>query len=151
VSEEEWRPIPGFADYSVSNLGRVRSTRRGEEQILTGGYTGAGYRKVAMTGDDGHRYGRKVHHLVAEAFLGPRPPGAHVRHLDDVKTNNAASNLAYGSKSDNTLDAVRNGLHANAAKTHCRRDHPYDDRNTYVSRTGRRQCRACARERYRAA
>ena len=33
----------------------------------------------------------------------------------------------------------------NAAKTHCPQGHPYDEKNTYVSRTGARLCRACNR------
>ena len=36
-----------------------------------------------------------VHHVVAEAFLGPRPCGLVVRHMDGDRENNAASNLAY--------------------------------------------------------
>jgi len=36
---------------------------------------------------------------------------------------------------------------ANRAKTHCPKKHPYDDANTYRYPSGRRQCRACQRER----
>ena len=52
----------------------------------------------------------KLHALVAEAFLGPRPAGAIVRHLSDEKRNNAVTNLAYGTRGDNAHDAIRNGL-----------------------------------------
>jgi hypothetical protein len=34
----------------------------------------------------------------------------------------------------------------NARKTHCPRDHPYDEANTRISATGSRHCRACHRE-----
>lgn len=44
-----------------------------------------------------------------EAFGPPKPfPGAIVRHLDDIRTNNTLSNLAWGSFQDNTDDFKRN-------------------------------------------
>ncbi len=40
---------------------------------------------------------------------------------------------------------------ANAAKTHCLRNHPYDEANTLVTGKDReRQCRTCARDRSKA-
>jgi len=35
---------------------------------------------------------KRVHILVAEAFIGPNPGGMDVNHIDGVKTNNVASN-----------------------------------------------------------
>jgi hypothetical protein len=52
---------------------------------------------------------RAVHKLVAEAFLGPCPPGQQVRHLDGNNQNNAATNLTYGTKRENELDKMRHG------------------------------------------
>lgn len=82
---------------------------------------------------------------MAEAFLGPRPDGLVVRHLDDDRTNNRASNLAYGTASDNQRDSVRNGTQADIQKTHCPAGHAYDQANTYVDPRGSRRCRACNR------
>jgi hypothetical protein len=39
-------------------------------------------------------------------------------------------------------------INANAAKTHCRKKHRYDDVNTYRDPSGRRHCRTCERERF---
>tara|TARA_B100000408_G_scaffold100189_1_gene77469 strand:- start:592 stop:819 length:228 start_codon:yes stop_codon:yes gene_type:complete len=63
------------------------------------------------------QYARKIHRLVCAAFNGPAPAGATlVRHLDGVVTNNVPSNLAWGTTSDNLLDAVRHGTHFSAKK-----------------------------------
>jgi hypothetical protein len=35
----------------------------------------------------------------------------------------------------------------NRAKTHCKRGHPFDGKNTYVDRSGRRHCRICVKAR----
>lgn len=50
-----------------------------------------------------------VQHLVAAAFIGPRPEGMLVLHGDGCRTNNTAANLRYGTHSDNAADAARHG------------------------------------------
>lgn len=48
--------------------------------------------------------------LVLLAFSGPKPSSRHeCCHWDDIPTNNAPSNLRWGTRSDNLNDAVRNG------------------------------------------
>lgn len=97
---------------------------------------------------DGRTY--RVHQLVARAFLGPQPPGHDVRHLDCDRENNALSNLAYGTKAQNMADSVAHGIAGQAAKTHCKRGHAFDETNTHWyrnPRSGRQQriCRSCTR------
>jgi DNA-binding transcriptional regulator YiaG len=69
--------------------------------------------------ENGVREGRTVHRVVAEAFIGPRPEGLEVRHLDGNKTNNRASNLVYSTHKENEADKARHGTlrrgEANAA------------------------------------
>ena len=109
---EEWRPAPRLEGYEVSSLGRMRSwrNRRGwplDEPVLVGHVNGQGYEVHRPT-----RRGAevKIHRLVCEAFNGPAPfPSALVRHLDDVRTNNVPSNLAWGTHADNVQDRTRNG------------------------------------------
>jgi HNH endonuclease len=50
-----------------------------------------------------------VHSLVARSFLVVPESYQVIRHLDDVKSNNHYSNLAFGTHKDNGQDAVRNG------------------------------------------
>lgn len=58
----------------------------------------------------GHKAGGSmVHTLVARTFLGPRPPGQDVRHLDGNPCNNRVDNLAYGTRTENILDVYRIG------------------------------------------
>ena len=150
---EIWKPIPGYKGYEASDLGRVRSWRgrwgRTEPRLLalrlSNGYPGVGLYK-----DDGvSRDARSVHSLVAQAFIGPRPEGYEVRHLNGDRTDNRLSNLAYGTPSENKLDAVSHGTHHMASRTCCAQGHPYDEDNTYIRKGGGRDCRACNRERAR--
>jgi hypothetical protein len=60
-----------------------------------------------------HRGGRKIrryiHHLVLEAFVGERPPGAICCHWDGDPANNRASNLRWDTYKSNCDDMLRHG------------------------------------------
>ena len=130
---EQWRPVPGFPDYEVSSFGQIASIKRGSRQILAGGKTEMGYRNVLLY-TNGHRVGRRVHQIVALTFLGPRPDGLEIRHLDGDQLNNAVDNLAYGTHEENMADRRRHrGLLLIVGVDPLREYRPW--------RAGRRGCR----------
>lgn len=62
-----------------------------------------------MTDEDGFsRYVLK-HRIIASVFCPRKPGNDFVRHLDDDRMNCRASNLAWGTRFDNTVDAISNG------------------------------------------
>ena len=66
-----------------------------------------GYLQISLC-KDGHKKRKLVHRLVAEAFI-PNPLGLEtVNHMDEVKTNNVASNLEWMSRKDNINYGTRN-------------------------------------------
>lgn len=148
---EEWRPIAGYEGrYDVSDLGRVRSwvPYRGlpAPRLLKAPVAANGYRVVRpLSGGRGKTF--TVHHLVATTFIGPKPPGMHVRHLDGDRLNNLLSNLAIGTASENVQDSIAHGTHAGINKTHCVRGHEYVAENVISSADGLRRCRTCNNER----
>lgn len=101
--------------YEVSNLGRVRSLPRQTSVGVRGGAVlrpieRAGYHRVRLRATAGGRSGlRPVHTLVLEAFVGPRPPGAHACHRNDIPHDNRLQNLRWGSPRENYQDKVLNG------------------------------------------
>jgi len=99
------------------------------------------------------RESHKVHKLVLETFVGPRPDGKLGLHRDDDHNNNAVSNLYWGSGSDNQYDAVRNGKHANSVKRRCIRGHKLSGGNLVVTTqkdgSVHRNCRECNNMHYR--
>jgi hypothetical protein len=48
--------------------------------------------------------------LVAESFIGPKPEGLQVNHIDGIKSNNHYSNLEYVTPLENTRHAWEHGL-----------------------------------------
>jgi hypothetical protein len=69
----------------------------------------SGYRQVTLCSSSGKRVSALVHIVVAQAFLGLRPEGFHVRHLDCDTSNNSVENLAYGSPKENAADTISCG------------------------------------------
>jgi hypothetical protein len=107
---------------------------------------GRGYLDVELYRGDGTHPRRRIHNLMLEAFVGPRPDGAFGLHADDNPGNNTLPNLRWGSRSQNLLDMVTNGRHWNARKTHCKWGHPFEGDN--LRRAGRKRiCRSCKRRR----
>lgn len=99
--------------YEVSSYGRVRSVKN-----ITNSKSGAllfigsdvhGYPHVSLHKNN-RRYGRAVHRIVAEAFLGRRPPGSEVNHKDGVKANSVLENIEYVSHGRNSSHAYETGL-----------------------------------------
>jgi len=144
---EEWRPVVGFeGEYEVSNLGRVVSLRRGGRLVRKLHIDACGYLRITIKAND-RTVNRRVHSLVAESFIGPRPTDLVVRHLDGDPLNNHPTNLRYGTVAENAQDMLRHGRQRNARKTACQRaGHPYDSTNLQIAPNGTRHCRACHAE-----
>ena len=120
---EQWRSIADFPGYEVSDQGRVRSywsrssngKSRGAhwkvteqvQRILAAPVCGH-YPQVNLR-RDGRSFGRRIHRLVAETFLGPCPDSLELCHDDGDPTNNRIDNLRYDTHKANMRDAVGHG------------------------------------------
>lgn len=106
---EEWRELPRFRDYEVSNFGRVR-TRARKKMDSRGGVRSyksrivkafkcqAGFMMVNVF-DLGKRRSIRVHRFVAQLYL-PKPKlhQREVAHIDGNKCNNRRDNLLWVTK-----------------------------------------------------
>lgn len=151
---ENWADIKGYEGmYQVSDMGRVRSLQRDyrtEDKILKPRPDKKGYLRVALC-KNSKCIDRKVHQLVLEAFVGPRPYGFVACHWNDQKDDNRLSNLRWGTESANMYDRVRNGIHVHAAKQNCKRGHRLSGANLYQQTPdGIRCCKSCRYARRRA-
>lgn len=106
MAETTWKPVPTHPGYNVNDAGQIRGPR------------GRVLRPMAM--DSGHLYvlthpprlPRKlfVHRAVMFALVGPPPTPEHeVRHLDGDPTNNALTNLCWGTRAENMQDKSSHG------------------------------------------
>jgi hypothetical protein len=121
--DEVWLPIPGWEEaYEVSDHGRLRSRdriclrpnhrskkqRRKGKIIAPATVSNYGHLRACL-----HWKSKKtrmyIHQLVLLAFLGPRPEGLEVRHINGDPTDNHLYNLAYGTRKENSADSVMHG------------------------------------------
>jgi hypothetical protein len=96
--QESWIKVKGFELYSVSDQGKIRNDKTG--RILKGGLDKDGYPQLILC-KNGSRVNRKVHRLVAEAFVLNPDNKPQVNHIDGNKQNNAASNLEFCTNQEN--------------------------------------------------
>lgn len=107
----EWRRSIRLPDYDISERGDLKLATRDIFSFKVGyvrkpNVHSNGYLVVTDRRADERLY---IHHLVAEAFIGPRPVGALVLHGDGDKLNNHRSNLRYGTQLENIADARSHG------------------------------------------
>ena len=91
---EEFKDIEGYDGiYQVGNLGNVKSLKCGKERLLKPWSSGV-YLTVGLS-KNGKIKRRKIHKLVAIAFLGHTPNGykSVVNHKDNNPLNNKLDNL----------------------------------------------------------
>jgi len=129
--EEVWKPISGYEGlYEVSTLGRVKrvggkvthanrwggiSSYQIADRLRTLKANSANGYVYVMLSSGGTARNKRVHRLVAEAFI-PNPDNKpYVNHIDGDKTNNSVDNLEWVTARENVLHS-RDVLHTNYAK-----------------------------------
>jgi hypothetical protein len=110
------------------------------------GTTGGGYGYIVKGGKHGKMLG--AHRVAYELTVGPIPPGLCIDHLC---RNRACVNPAHLEPVTMQTNLLRGetAAAANAAKTACKRGHPFDEANTGRQDGGYRECRTCRRTRDR--
>ena len=95
---EEYRPVPGHPNYSISNTGKVWSNYKNRHKAPQ--KHNKGYLKVKL---DGINY--FIHRLVLLTFIGEPPADKpQTRHVDGDSTNNKLTNLRWASQAENEDD-----------------------------------------------
>lgn len=93
-----WKEIKGFQNYEISDKGQVKNKKTGK--ILKGSFDKDGY-LLAYLYINGKAKAKKIHRLVAEAFI-PNPENKpEVNHIDEDKKNNRVENLNWMTRSEN--------------------------------------------------
>lgn len=106
--KEEWRNIPGFPDYQVSDFGSIRSrlkkgnhkAKHADKWRLLRPTNTRGYQSVYLPVNGKYQH-KRVHMLVLLAFVGPRPLNQEIAHLNGTRADNRLVNLLYCSHVEN--------------------------------------------------
>lgn len=125
--EEIFKVVHDFPTYEISNFGRIRTKSRRirythavtknehfrltECRMLQTCKNSNGYLCCQLYKDK-KSYNKRVHRLVAEAFLEKIQGLDTVNHIDGNKINNFVNNLEWCTDSQNHIHAVNMGLQA---------------------------------------
>lgn len=103
------KQIPGYEGrYVATDSGEIYSLI--SNRILKSHTANHGYHSLMLKDALNRRKGVMVHTLVARAFLGRRPDGMTINHMNGVKTDNRPANLEYCTLADNIRHAKETGL-----------------------------------------
>jgi len=99
-------------------MGQVRSSMRGYLHLLklcpvVSGIPPKfrGHLEVHLCKNGNGSFSRfRVHHLVLEAFIGPRPSGYECNHKNNIKSDNRPKNLEWVTHAENMAHAARMNL-----------------------------------------
>ncbi|MCL2215777.1 MAG: NUMOD4 domain-containing protein [Defluviitaleaceae bacterium] len=97
---EVWREIPGYENYAVSNLGRIKNIKPylskpgAKNRLLKPQEDKDGYFRVELCAKSKKKK-YKVHRLVALAFLENPKSLPQINHKDECKQNNNVDNLEW--------------------------------------------------------
>ncbi|WP_295071277.1 NUMOD4 domain-containing protein [Ruminococcus sp.] len=89
---EQWKTIPCFPNYLISNMGRVYGGRY--NRIVNGSYNEKGYRIIELYSDKfpkGKKF--RICRLVAEAFCKGCTPQMEIHHCNLCPCDDRAINL----------------------------------------------------------
>lgn len=113
---EQWKSIPGYPGYEVSDQGRVRSYKKKlspkkgwgisdkPQRILKPSVGGNGYLCLRLSNNGKTKY-FAIARLVLETFVGSPPEGMEVCHNNGDPHDNRLKNLRYDTHEANMLDA----------------------------------------------
>lgn len=110
---EQWKAIPGFPGYEVSDKGRVRSYWKrtvladSPQKVLKQGFDHK-YFNVHLH-KDRRSFTPKIHRLELLTFVGPCPLGMESCHNDGDYTNNDLTNLRWDTHKKNCIDQIQHG------------------------------------------
>jgi hypothetical protein len=102
---EDWKTIEDFPEYEVSSLGRVR---RGEF-ILSPSPNSEGYLRMNLY-NKGRKANKRVHRLVAAAFLPSIEGKVTVDHINRKKDDNRLENLRWANNQEQSINKERKPL-----------------------------------------
>lgn len=114
----EFRDVPGFPGYRAGSDGSIWSAWRGPSitdqwkrltpEIHRRRTKARTYHAIKIY-KNGKRTTRLWHRVILESFVGPKPDGCQCRHLDGDPTNNAISNICWGTHKENCQDSRDHG------------------------------------------
>jgi hypothetical protein len=104
---EIWKEVNEIPNYMISSYGRIKN-KNGKvlKTHLDNTTPSGGYYNINLF-NNGKKIKKRIHRLVAEAFLG-KQNGLVVNHIDGNQKNNNVENLEWITQKDNIIHFNKN-------------------------------------------
>jgi len=122
-SNEIWKTIPFSPKYEASNIGRIRRqyNKKIRVQTIHHGF----YYKINLPVSNKTNIEKLTniytHRAIIESFIGERPNGCEIDHIDRDKLNNNLDNLRYCNKNVNQANRKNKSKYGTGVTKNCSR------------------------------
>lgn len=111
LNGELWKDIKGYeGKYQVSSFGRVKNALNYIMSVIP---DKDGYSQVSLRKPQGKACLKRLHRLVALAFIPNLQNKKYINHIDGNKENNHIENLEWCTNGENIHHAYKIGLRSN--------------------------------------
>lgn len=103
-----WKRIPNYSLYEASTDGEIKTfnwKNQGKEAIMKPAKDNSGYLRTMLMRDDGIMHTIKVHRIIGQTFVDNPENKPEINHLNGIKSDNRAVNLAWTTRSENIQHA----------------------------------------------
>lgn len=105
--DKYFEPIKGWEHYYIGKAGEVYNKKT--NRLKKAGKDNKGYLRVRLSNGRKNGSTKKIHRLVAAAFLNTYSESLQVNHINCIKTDNRVENLEMVTQSENTKHAWNKG------------------------------------------
>ena len=105
-----WYDIPEYPGYQITKSCIIRkkyNVARGNNKLVVTQTPDKNYLGVKLKHKTGKWRRVKVHVLMMRVFVGPRPKGLVINHIDGNKHNNLLTNLEYCTSMENERHSLK--------------------------------------------